>query len=53
MVLVSDASGNPLGRLTLKPGEDPETAARQLLKDKSGSTGNFWGPLRYRTPSIH
>jgi hypothetical protein len=53
MVLVSDASGNPLGRVTLNPGEDPEAAARQLLKSKTTGSSNFYGPLRYGPNSIH
>src|SRR5262249_37607852 len=53
MVLVRDARGNPLGRVTLKPGEDPEAAARQLLKSKTTGSSNFWGPLQYPPNSIH
>jgi len=53
MVLVRDSRGNPLGRVTLKPGEDPEAAARQLLKSKATGSGNFYGPLRYGPTSIH
>jgi hypothetical protein len=45
MVRVEDTGGRALGSQALGPSDDPLSIARQLLREKHGST--FWGPIEY------
>jgi hypothetical protein len=45
-VEVKDSRGRPVGVAQIKPGDDPEAAARKLLREKHGKLGAFHDPLR-------
>jgi hypothetical protein len=45
MVRVEDTGGRALGSQALGPSDDPLSIARQVLREKHGST--FWGPIEY------
>jgi hypothetical protein len=50
MVEVTDMDGRLLGRAPIKPGDDPEVAARRILREKRAASG-FYDPIPYR--SVH
>jgi hypothetical protein len=45
MIRVSNMQGRPLGTQMLKPGEEPDSVARRLLREKRPS--GFYDPIPY------
>jgi hypothetical protein len=45
-------AGRPVGSEEVKPNEDPEVIARRILRRAKSRSGDFYGPIRYRPPSI-
>ena len=41
-----------IGKEEAKPGDDPTVIARRILRRARLGRGDFYGPLRYRPPSI-
>jgi hypothetical protein len=51
-VRVYDVRGQLLGGADLKPGDDVDTAAKRLLREKHGG-GRFYHPINYPRGSLH
>ena len=51
-VVVTDLQGRLIGSEKLKPGDDPTVIAKRILRRSRLGRGDFYGPLRYRPPSI-
>ena len=53
-VHVADQDGHSLGSLPINPGDDVESVARKLLRDKlGGNFSDFYGTIRLPKLSIH
>src|SRR5262249_32357353 len=50
-VRVYDTDGNLLGSANLRPGDDIDTVARAVLRQKRA--GDFYAPIRYPPSSVH
>jgi hypothetical protein len=50
-VVVTDLQGRPIGSEEAKHG-DPGVIARRILRRARPGRGDFYGPIRYRPPSI-
>jgi len=51
-VMVTDLQGRSIGNEEAKPNEDPGVIARRILRRARLGRGDFYGPIRYRPPSI-
>ena len=51
-VVVTDLHGRPIGKEEAKSGDDPAVIARRILRRARLGRGDFYGPIRYRPPSI-